>query len=154
LDKTDFSNFFQSKMKLFLVLTIAIIYYFESSNACSCVRREPQQHYCLSDFAAVLKIGTRHAETEFQIYYDFTVSQVLRTTEKGTKSLANKRLLTTNNSAACGVILPEGKEVIITGYVDNDGNPHVSLCDYHALWSDVKDDIRAGFLGGYKCSTS
>ncbi len=30
-------------MKLFLVLIIAIIYTFESSNACTCVRRNPEQ---------------------------------------------------------------------------------------------------------------
>jgi len=108
----------------------------------------------MSEFVAVLKVGTRHKESESQVYYDFTVEQVLRATEKGRKSLTNNRIMTTGNSAACGVMLEEGKEYVITGYIDTEGNAHVNLCNYYGLWANVTDDVRAGFLGGYKCNTN
>ena len=121
-------------------------------NACSCLRKEPEFHFCESEFVSVVKIGTRHQESELKILYDFTVERVLRATENGTKALTSRRLLTAGNSAMCGVFLEEGKEYVITGSVDTDGNPRVNLCNYHGLWSDVSEDVKKGFLGGYKCS--
>jgi len=141
-------------MKLFSILLIAIVYYLDSTDACSCLRREPEAHYCHSEFVAVLKIGTSHEESEFQFYYDFTVEQVLRSTEKGKKSLTTNRILTASNSALCGVSLQEGKQYVIVGYTDTEGNARIGLCNYYGLWSDVTDDVRTGFLGGYKCSTN
>jgi hypothetical protein len=140
-------------MKLFLVLIIAITYTFESSNACTCVRINPEQHFCQSEFVAVVKIGTHHEDkVRPGVEYEFEVKQVLRATEKGKKSLANNRLIV---SGPCGLIsLTEGQELVITGGVDNDGNAHVGLCNYHELWSDFKPELKTGFLGGYKCSTS
>jgi hypothetical protein len=140
-------------MKLLFVLIIAIIYTFESSNACTCVRINPEQSYCNADFAAVIKIGARHEDTEKRVvYYEFEVKQVLRATEKGKKSLANNRLIT---SGPCGVFsLTEGQELVVTSDVDDNGDAHVSLCSYHDLWSNVKPELKAGFLGGYKCSST
>jgi len=142
-------------MKLLFVLIIAIIYTFESSNACTCVRiSTPEQIFCGVDIAAVIKIGARHEDTEKRVvYYEFEVKQVLRATEKGKKSLANNRLIT---SGPCGIfsVLTEGQELVITGGVDNDGYAHVGLCNYHDVWSNVKPEIKAGFLGGYKCSST
>jgi len=141
-------------MKLFCVLLVAMAYYLDSTYACECLPRQPEAHYCQSEFVAVLKIGTRHKESESQFYYDFTVEQVLRATEKGRKSLTSNRITTNGSSLVCGTSLEEGKEYVITGYIDAEGNPHVSLCNYHSLWANVPDDIRTGFLGGYKCSTN
>jgi hypothetical protein len=141
-------------MKLFLVLVIAIIYNLESSNACTCIRPDPELHYCVAEFVAVIKIGARHEDTEKRVvYYEFEVKQVLRATEKGNKSLASNRLIT---SGPCGIFsaLTEGQELVITGGVDNDGYAHVGLCNYHDVWSNVKPEIKAGFLGGYKCSST
>jgi hypothetical protein len=140
-------------MKLFLVLIISIIYTFESSNACTCVRLNPEQHYCGADFVAVMKIGARHEDTEKRVVnYEFEVKQVLRATEKGKKSLASNRLIT---SGPCGVFsLIEGKELVVTASVDDNGDAHVGFCSYHDLWSDFKPELKAGFLGGYKCSST
>jgi hypothetical protein len=140
-------------MKLLFVLIIAIIYTFESSNACTCVRINPEQSYCGADFAAVIKIGARHEDTEKRVvYYEFEVKQVLRATEKGKKSLANNRLIT---SGPCGVFsLPEGKELVVTAGVDDNGDAHVGVCNYHDLWSDFKPELKTGFLGGYKRSST
>jgi len=141
-------------MKLFCVLLIAIVYYLDSTDACTCIRRDLEDHYCDSEFVAVLKIGTVHKVSEFQNYYDFTVEQFLRATDKGRKALTTNRIFTNPNIGACGTSLQEGKEYVIAGYTDTDGNAHVGLCTYHAIWSDVTDDVRTGFLGGYKCSTN
>jgi len=140
-------------MKLFCVLLIAIVYYLDSTDACDCIQGTPEAQYCHSEFVAVFKIGIRHKVSEFQFCYDFTVEQVLRATDKGRKSLATNRIFTASNSAMCGVDLQEGEEYVIEGHTDAEVNAHVGLCNYHSLWSDVKDDVKAGFLGGYNCST-
>jgi hypothetical protein len=83
----------------------------------------------------------------------FEVKQVLRATEKGKDSLTSNRLIT---SGPCGIfsVLTEGQELVVAGGVDDDGYAHVGLCNYHAVWSDVMPEIKAGFLGGYKCSSA
>jgi hypothetical protein len=142
-------------MKLLFVLIIAIIYIFESSNACTCVRINPEQHYCGADFAAVIKIGSRHEDTEKQVvYYEFDVKQVLRATEKGKKSLASNRLILDTRGPCRMFSLIEGQELVVTAGVDDNGDAHVGLCNYHDLWSDFKPELKAGFLGGYKCSST
>jgi hypothetical protein len=142
-------------MKLFLVLIIGIFYTFDSSNACICNRINPEQHYCGAEFLAVMKIGARHADTEkLRVYYEVEVKQVLKATEKAKKSLKSNRLVTMNGDD-CGIyFLTEGQDLVVTGHVDYNGEPRILLCDYHDLWSSVTPQIKAGFLGGYKCSST
>jgi len=138
-------------MKSFCVLLIAVIYYLDSTDACTCVQSKPEVQFCQSEFTAVLKIGAHHEDSQFKFYNDFTVEQVLRATDKGRKSLASVNRII--SSGPCGTFLEEGKEYFIIGSTDTDGYVHVGLCTYHGLWANIKDDVKAGFLGGYKCST-
>jgi hypothetical protein len=105
---------------------------------------------------AVIKIGARHEDTEKRVvYYEFEVKQVLRVTEKGKKSLASNRLiLDTSSSCRISSVLTEAQELVVTGGVDNDGFAFISKCNYHDLWSNVKPQIKAGFLGAFKCSST
>ncbi len=143
-------------MKLLFVLIIAIIYTFESSNACVCIRPDPELHYCRADFVAVIKMGARHEDTEKQVvYYEFEVKQVLKVTERGKESLASNRLVVdTSSSCRISPVLTEGQELVVTGLVDDNGSPFMSKCNYLDLWSNVKPEIKAGFLGAFKCSST
>jgi len=123
------------------------------------VMRTPQEQYCQSDYVALVKIGARvelQANQEFpgRVYYQYTPEQVLRGTAAGLKSVQEaNRLWTNDNSAACGVYFEEGKEYVVAGSVGEDGSPHVYLCNYVALLSNLNAAERTGLFGGYKCWT-
>ncbi len=144
-------------MKSFLLIIIAICCNFRTSVApCMCKNYEiPSRHFCSAVIVAVVNINRAyiHIPKIHGIVYDsaifeITVKQVLRVRDTGLQALASNLLRT---YGSCGVTqLPEGKDLIITARVEN-GQAQIDSCNYHELWSDFDPDIKAGFLGGYKC---
>jgi len=88
---------------------------------------------------------------------EFEMEKVFKETKNGKIALESHTIMTSNNSAACGVNLNNGVTYLITGRVYEGDNPpkvHVNLCNYVGVWDDITGEVRIGFEGGYqqKCN--
>jgi hypothetical protein len=146
-------------MKIIILCIIVICFNFGTSDAACMCRRfgTPQQQFCEAELAAILKINAGYIHktnltgpAHDSAIYEFTIERVLRATPSGTKALASNFL---KSEGSCGITsLPEGKELIFTAYLEADGIAHFHYCYYHDLLTELNPEIKAGFLGGYKCA--
>jgi hypothetical protein len=142
-------------LKLLLVINIVSIIELNSfADCCSCYSKPPEEHYCSSDFVALIIARSRIADKDYHklVYYDFDLWRIYRTRNNASnEALIKRKLYTQKHDSLCGIDLSLGQPYVISGHVIG-RKARISVCDYHELWNDMSIEQENSFISGYKNS--
>ena len=138
------------KFLLALGVTIAagIVLQPIAAEACSCLPRTNEQHYCDSDFVVKAKVqrdlGDSHADGQ---RYRVKVKKSFKGDLQGTVIMS-----TSTSSATCGVELGIRKMYLLTGSITSDGTPRINLCNKVSTWRSLPRAERRQWKNGWSCT--
>ncbi|XP_022295498.2 metalloproteinase inhibitor 3-like [Crassostrea virginica] len=101
-------------MKVCFSVLIGMVAYLTGTDACSCMRLEPQALYCNSEFVVIGKITGKSFDKRI-IVYDVEVTKVYR----GDVSKGSIKIKTAESDTVCGVDLDVNKVYLLNGYLQN-----------------------------------
>ncbi|XP_034047143.1 metalloproteinase inhibitor 2-like [Thalassophryne amazonica] len=124
----------------------------EVAEACTCVLKHPQQHFCDADVVIRATVG-KHEEVHdengpFGINlkkYKITQIQLYKAPNLAQEF---KAFYTADSSAVCGASPAEG-DYVIAGNLNSNGSLHVSLCSFMVLWDSITVVQKQGLCGQY-----
>lgn len=146
-----------------LLLPVLVILALGSlASACTCRLSSPLEHYCNSDFVAVVRINSARVEPNIfdnnTLRYDVRVERVLRATKKAFRALRPESEIRWRWSPAfsgmCARKFEPHTRYLVTGLArGNPPRPMVKLCNFAREWNETEPRIKLGFFGGYakKC---
>ncbi|KFM62985.1 Tissue inhibitor of metalloprotease, partial [Stegodyphus mimosarum] len=117
-------------------------------SSCSCMYSHPQEHYCVADFVAVLKVKSRGKGDGAITAYHIKVKKEFKMTEKARRALSQGLIWTSNHEAACGVSL-HSTRYLIAGRIRGE-KPFVSLCHFIQEWPKLSAKQKKGFRKLYQ----
>ncbi|GMS99182.1 hypothetical protein PENTCL1PPCAC_21357, partial [Pristionchus entomophagus] len=105
-----------------LILTSLITISF----SCSCIESTPEKIYCMSEFVSKVRVDDEWTKSQFTAY---TVKhlQIFKHPKSTDNATLVKWVYTAPQSAACGVRLTKGDDVILAGSV-RDGHLFINDC--------------------------
>ncbi|KAG8201111.1 hypothetical protein JTE90_028779 [Oedothorax gibbosus] len=115
---------------------------------CSCFYSHPQEHYCSSDFVAVIRVKSKSKGDYGIMAYHIKVKKEFKMTDKARHALSQGLIWTSSHEAACGVTLKPTR-YLIAGKVRGD-KPFISLCHFVQEWPTLSPKQKKGFRKLYQ----
>ncbi|GFV95559.1 tissue inhibitor of metalloproteinase [Trichonephila clavipes] len=115
---------------------------------CSCFYSHPQEHYCVADFVAVVRVKSQGKGDSGITAYHIKVKKEFKMTEKARHALSQGLIWTSSHEAACGVTLHPTR-YLIAGRIRGE-KPFVSLCHFVQEWPKLSSKQKKGFRKLYQ----
>jgi len=128
-----------------LVAIVAFSMVIGTVEACSCMPRHSQEHFCNSDYVIVARILSRRTVQRGRSMYKIDIKKTYKMSEKAESYLKHGRLYSADNSAMCGINFRLGDLYLIAA-----SSANVGICHYVQPYSQLTIVEKRGFAGGYK----
>lgn len=125
-----------------LVLAGLVLLPFAPASACGCVTDQPGEVTANTEFAFVGVLRSRRADND-DVANRFTVATVTRGEVHRTQDVVTPNA----DQAGCGVEWATGAEMVVLGYVDEEGRLASNLCSGSAAPTDPSYDAVVAELG-------
>ena len=143
-----------------MVILVVSLCHFQTSEACSCIFKHPQAHFCDSDFVTVVNMTNIENSINGEVVYTVEVLRILKATDNARIALKKKYVwlsLTSKDSECPPLNLTSGMILVLSGImVEN--TLFISPCGFAEQWSMLSHNQRKGFEGlyhrGCACSIS
>lgn len=120
------------------------------SQACSCHKRHPQEHFCSADFVVLAQVKRIVTDrSEWSRAYKVRIKKEFKVTAKGRVALSYGRILTPAHASTCGIRLKPGRRYLLTGNIRG-GKPWINLCNWSQDWDRMTAIQRKGFRRLYQ----
>ena len=136
-------------MSLFIL--IISLCHFQTSEACSCLFKHPQAHFCDSDFVTVVNVTNFWFPNAKEVVYIVKVLKILKATQNARIALERKFvwLSSTSMDSECPPLdLTSGMIWVVSGRMVRN-TLSISPCDFGEQWSMLSHTQREGFHGLY-----
>ncbi|XP_023240394.1 metalloproteinase inhibitor 3-like isoform X2 [Centruroides sculpturatus] len=130
--------------RIFLIVCLIV----NVANACSCMYQHPQDHYCDSDFVALVKVKQRGKSDRTLTSYHIKIKKEFKMSEKARHALSQGLIWTSNLESLCGVNLRPTR-YLITGRVSGE-KVWVGICNFVKEWSSLTAKQKKGFRRLYQ----
>ena len=112
------------------------------ANACSCVTDQPDQFAENSQFAFV-GVLQQQRSNDYEVAHRFAVETVYKGDVHRTQDVVTPNL----DEAGCGVEWEPGSQMVVLGYLDDEGRLASNLCSGSGTTTDPADDAVVAALG-------
>ena len=143
-----------------LVILVVSLCHFYNSEACSCVFKHPQAHFCDSEFVTVVNVTNLTSINYDEFLYTVEVLTILKATQDTRIALEQKFIWLSSISmdSECPPLnLTSGMILVLSGIM-LDNTLLTSPCGFAEQWSMLSHNQRKGFDGlyhrGCACSIS
>ena len=127
---------------LALVLVGLVLLPAAPASACSCVTDRPEQYLAQADFAFSGVLRSQRSDDD-NIAQRFVVEAVSKGEVHRTQDVVTPNL----DRAGCGIGWEAGAELVVLGYVDEEGRLASNLCSGSAASTDPSYDAMVAALG-------
>ncbi|XP_054721448.1 tissue inhibitor of metalloproteinase-like [Uloborus diversus] len=118
------------------------------TNTCSCFYSHPQEHYCVADFVAVVRVKSRGKGDGHITAYHIKVKKEFKMTDKARHALSQGLIWTSSHEASCGVTLHPTR-YLIAGRIRGE-KAFISLCHFVQEWNKLSAKQKKGFRKLYQ----
>ncbi|XP_076373608.1 metalloproteinase inhibitor 2-like isoform X2 [Tachypleus tridentatus] len=116
---------------------------------CSCMESHPQEHFCTSDFVALMKVkGPGKSDYGKNKSYQIRVKKEFKMTDKARQALSHGFIRTYPNSSLCSISLKSTRYLIAGSLIGE--KPWTSLCHFVKEWTTLTRKQKKGFRKLYQ----